>query len=372
MIPKITFKEKSGRLLLKIAVHGKGHGIYETGITIDPTRFNEEQQICGDPEIQKWMTSTSNQLLTSFRPDMTAKRLWMSFLNNQSETSATIKDAFEYYLANMPLRDNSKAVYLSIGRTLAKAGLYKEHLTDVTPSMLRLFMNSLKTSPGSKFNTFVRIKATITRYLKDHRINLAIDFDGIVTKPRHTMKENQWLTLMEVHALLALDLKWALADARDLFCLSCVTGMALADVLQFSKKNIQVINGREFIVYDRVKTGSNCKIPIIEDAKKIIDSREWPVKIKERTFQYNTTKLGKMIGRELHPQLARKTMGALFLEFGFSIEAVSKMLGHSSIMMSQKHYTTISQKKIENEINNVSSLGLVAFSLENDSNWNFR
>src|SRR5690349_11751884 len=158
MIPKITFKEKSGRMLIKIALHGKGFGLYETGIKIDPAKFSEQAQAYGDAEIQAWMTSTHDQLLKQFRPDMTAKRLWMSFLNNQSETSATIKDCFQYFLANMPLKDNSKSVYLSVGRTLAKAGLYDEHLVDVTPSMLRLFMNSLKTSPGSKFNTFIRIK----------------------------------------------------------------------------------------------------------------------------------------------------------------------------------------------------------------------
>lgn len=353
MIPRITFKEKSGRMLIKIAVHGKGHSLYETGIKIDPAKFSEQAQAYGDADIQGWMTSTHDQLLKQFRPDMTAKRLWMSFLNNQSETSATIEDAFQYYLANMPLRDNSKSVYLSIGRTLDKAGLYNEHLVDVTPSILRLFMNSLKTSPGSKFNTFIRIKATITRYLKDHRINLAIDFDNICQKPKHIAKQDQWLTLEEVHALMALDLKWAAADARDLFVLSCFTGMSMADSLQFSKKNIQVINGRKFIVFNRTKTGSNCKVPIIADAKKIIEGRNWPVNIKRRTFQYQVTNIGKMIGRELSTHKARKTYGALMLDMGFSIEAVSKIMGHSTINQTQVTYAVVSQQKIENELNRI-------------------
>ena len=54
-------------------------------------------------------------------------------------------------------------------------------------------------------------------------------------------------------------------------------------------------------------------------------------------------------------------MGALFLEFGFSIETVSKLMGHSTINMTQKHYTTITSKKIENEINSVLNSGLAVF-----------
>lgn len=361
MTPKITFKEKAGKLLLKISIYGRNSGLYDTGITIDRSKFNDYQQISGEVEIQKWMTDVTNELLKQFRPDMTPKRLWMSFLDNQSETSATIRDAFNYYLANMPLRDNSKSVYISIGRVIERAGLYDTSLMDVTPALLRSFMNGLTTSPGSKFNTFVRIKAAITRYLKDHRINLALDFDNIVKKPRYTMKENQWLTLEEVRALLYLDLKWVKAEARDLFVLCCYTGMSISDALKFSKRNIQVIGDREFVVYNRIKTGSQCKVPIFAEAKKIIEGREWPVKIKRRAYMYQVARLGEAIGRELNTHKARKTFGALCLEFKLSIEATSYFLGHASIAVTQRHYTTITQKKIENEINSIALSGLAVF-----------
>ncbi len=364
MIPRITFKEKSGRMLIKIAVHSKGHGLYETGIKIDPSKFSEQAQAYGDAEIQGWMTSTHDQLLKQFRPDMTAKRLWMSFLNNQSETSATIKDAFEYYLANMPLRDNSKSVYLSIGRTLDKAGLYKTHLVDVTPSMLRLYMNSLQTSQGSKFNTFIRIKATITRYLKDHRINLAIDFDDIVKKERYVPKEDEWLTLAEIDTLWEAPLRWSQRDARDLFCLCCVSGMSMSDALKFDpKKHIKVINGYEFFEYIRIKTGSKCTVPVISQAKKIIDSREWPVEMNPKSFQYQVSKtLSKIVGKKLHSHMGRKSAGALFLEFGFSIEATSSFLGHKNYQLTARVYAKITSQKIENEMNRVLTSGTVSFA----------
>lgn len=365
MIPRITFKEKSGRLLLKIAVHGKGHGIYETGITIDPTRFNEEQQICGDPEIQKWMTSTSNQLLTSFRPDMTAKRLWMSFLNNQSETSATIKDAFEYRLENIPLRDNSKSVYLSVGRTLELAGIYTTPLIEVTPALLRSFINGLKTLPSSKFNTLVRIKASITRYVKDHHLNINLDFDGIAPKPRYAIKAyEEWLTLSEIKKLWDTPLKWSKKDARDLFCLSCVSGMAMSDVLTFDPiKHIKIVNGYEFFDFTRTKTGSRCLVPVIAQAKEIIESRAWPVTMKRRSYQYHVTStLGGILGKKLHTHMGRKTSGALFLEFGFSIEATSSFLGHKNYQLTANVYAKITSKKIENEMNRVFASGTVAFT----------
>jgi len=151
-------------------------------------------------------------------------------------------------------------------------------------------------------------------------------------------------------------------DARDLFCLCCFTGMSMSDALAFNpQKHVKERDGRYFIVFSRQKTGSSCEIPVISQAKSIIESREWPVKLNKRAFQYQVANLGDAIGRELNTHMGRKTFGALMLEFGFSIEAVSNMMGHKSIVLTSKTYAPITSKKITNEMDRVANLGLVAF-----------
>lgn len=364
MTPKINFQEKDGHLLIKIYLHRNGRGLYDTGIKINSELWNEEKQRCGDPAVNTWMATTAEELQRTFRPDMTPKRLWGSFINRQSDTTATIKDAFEYHLDNMPLKANSKSVYISIGRTLQHAGIYETPLTEVTPALIRAFINSLKTASSSKFNTMVRIKASLTRYVKDHQLNLQWDFDGIAPKPRYVMKSEDWLTLSDVEKLWNTPLKWSKKDARDLFCLSCVSGMAMSDVLKFDpKKHIKIINGREFFDFTRTKTGSKCTVPVIAQAKEIIESREWPVTMNLRSYQYHVANsLGKIIGKKLHSHMGRKTAGALFLEFGFSIEATSSFLGHQNYQLTAKVYAKITSQKIENEMNRVLASGTVAFT----------
>ncbi len=350
MTPKIKYLERDGRLVIAIYVN-KQRGLYDTGIQINSDLWDEEKQKCGDPSVNTWMVATIETLQKQFRPDITPKRLWASFINGQSETTATIKQCFDYYINNMPLRENSKGVYLSTAKSLQHAGIYQTPLIDVTPALMRSFFNGLKTADSSKFSTLVRIKTALTRYVRDHRLNITFDLDSIVKKPRYTMKENDWLTEPEVQKLLDEPFKFAKKDARDLFCLSCFSGMSVADALLFDpKKHIQEINGRDFIVFNRTKTGVTCRVPVIAQAKAIIESREWPVVINRRSYQRIVSNFDAITGKRMHTHLARKTFGCLFLTFGFSIETVSKLMGHSNTNLTSKIYSRVTQEKVEREL----------------------
>jgi hypothetical protein len=47
---------------------------------------------------------------------------------------------------------------------------------------------------------------------------------------------------------------------------------------------------------------------------------------------------------------ARKTFGTIMLEFGYSIESVSKMMGHSNPLITAQIYSKVTQAKIEREM----------------------
>jgi integrase len=348
---KITYKEKNGKLLIRILVQGEA-GLYNTGLTIDPDLFSEEKQICGETSVQSWMTSTRDELLKLFRPNMTAKRLWMSFIQNQSDGQATIKDCFDYYLANMPLKKASQDLYGYMAKGLKKSGLYEIQLSDFSPAVFREHINGLQVGDSTKFESYHKIKSVITRYIKDHRLKIELDFDGLFKKPRHNMKENDWISNSDIAKLMAAPLTNSKKDVRDLFVLCCYTGMSMADALLFSTENIKMIKGRDYVVYRRVKTGTLCEVPIIKAARELIVSREWPVRLKERNYKYHVAKtLGSILDREgLHSHMARKTFGCIFLEMGFSIETVSKLLGHANILITQRLYAKVTPDKVEREL----------------------
>lgn len=51
----------------------------------------------------------------------------------------------------------------------------------------------------------------------------------------------------------------------------------------------------------------------------------------------------------LSTHVGRKTFGTIALNKGYSIETVSKMLGHNNIKTTQQHYTVVLKKRIVGE-----------------------
>ncbi len=351
MTPKITYKERAGKLLIRIIIHDQSSGLYDTGISINPEQFSEDKQICGDPSIQSWMTSTHSALLNLFRPGMTSKSLWLNLINSLSGSDATIRMALEYYITNMPLRDSTKAVYVSLGNSMMRGNIYETQLADISPALLRQFFKGLNCIDTTKYGMLDKIKAVINRYIRDHRLKYEVDFHDIVKRPKYTAKDAEWLTEEEVQLLRETEFtKNNEPESRDVFCLCCYTGMSMSDGLKFSLDNIKSINGRDYVVYSRTKTGSLCKVPIIKQAREIIDSRTWPVSIAKRTYQTKVMKFSKILNRKVHTHLARHTFGCMFLYLGFSIETVSKLMGHPDIRITQRIYAKVSQEKIEREL----------------------
>ena len=63
-----------------------------------------------------------------------------------------------------------------------------------------------------------------------------------------------------------------IGQIRDIFCFCCLTGLAFADVQQLKPEHIvKDINGMEWIRKARQKTKNMCNIPLLEEARKILD-----------------------------------------------------------------------------------------------------
>ena len=150
---------------------------------------------------------------------------------------------------------------------------------------------------------------------------------------------------------------------RDIFVFSCYTGLAYADVKALKKDNLQVgVDGKKWIYTKRSKTNTPVRIPLLEEAEKILDRYKdhpkvvrneilLPVYSNQKTNQYlkEITKKAK-VKKKLSFHTARHTFATtVTLANGVPIETVSKLLGHTKLSTTQI-YARVIDTKISSDI----------------------
>ena len=107
----------------------------------------------------------------------------------------------------------------------------------------------------------------------------AISKDIITTDPFKSFK-NKKITVKKTplssHELSILENKKfdsdRLNEVRDIFVFQCYTGLAYIDVKQFKKEELKIgIDGKQWIISERQKTGSSITIPLLSKAVEILD-----------------------------------------------------------------------------------------------------
>ena len=145
---------------------------------------------------------------------------------------------------------------------------------------------------------------------------------------------------------------------RDIFIFACYTGLAYADVKALNKNHLQLgIDGRKWIYTRRSKTNTAVRIPLLEEAERILDSynhhpkitgadKLLPVYSNQKTNQYLREVARKVkIRKKLSFHTARHTFATtVTLANGVPIETVSKLLGHHKISTTQIYARVIDSK----------------------------
>lgn len=153
------------------------------------------------------------------------------------------------------------------------------------------------------------------------------------------------------------------AQVRDIFVFSCYTGLAYADVKKLRRDEIvKGIDGELWIFTHRQKTAVASRIPLLPPAvdllnryenhpKCIAESTLLPVLSNQKMNAY-LKEIADVCGiqKDLTFHIARHTFATtVTLLNDVPIETVSKMLGHSSIKMTQ-HYAKILDIKISRDM----------------------
>ena len=214
---------------------------------------------------------------------------------------------------------------------------------------------------------------TSVKYLKNFRkiIKLCIDNEWINKDPFINYKtklqpvDKNFLSEEQLESIINREFKSErLSFVRDVFIFSCFTGLAYVDIKNLKYDDISTnISGARFIKIKRTKTKVDASIPLLPIAENILTKYKdnpkclnqnlvLPILSNQKMNQY-LKEISTLcdIEFDLTFHSARHTFATtVTLNNGVPIETVSKMLGHSTIRMTQ-HYAKILDSKVSNDMN---------------------
>lgn len=145
-----------------------------------------------------------------------------------------------------------------------------------------------------------------------------------------------------------------LQHVADLYIFQSCTGFAYVDLYDFDyTKHVKLVDGKKFIFKHRVKVNSEAIIPLFNATKKILEKYNFQLpKITNQRYNAYLKEVAEIVGinKTLTTHTARKTFANLALNEGFSIEVVSKMLGHCTTSVTQSTYAAVNTTRIESEM----------------------
>ncbi len=207
-------------------------------------------------------------------------------------------------------------------------------------------------------------------------VNLAIKLDELAKDPfklyKRKMKEPEhvYLTMDELEKFETLTYETSGRQlAKDLFQLSCYTGLAYIDIMELTTNNLMFgLNGMHWIVGNRKKSGQKYRVPVLPNAQYVLDkyAQNQEALAREKYFPYlSAQKVNKYlkemaqalnISKNLTFYVARHTFAStVTMAHGVPIETISKMMGHTKISTTQI-YAKLIDSKVGSDMENLKQV----------------
>jgi len=170
-----------------------------------------------------------------------------------------------------------------------------------------------------------------------------------------------------------------LEKVKDVFIFVCYTGLSYSDLIELTPESVtKGIDGKDWIIYHRKKTGVRASIPLLPSAQTIVDKYRFdpecisqhqliPVISNQKLNAY-MVEIADLcdISKHVTMHVGRHTFATtVTLTNGVPIETVSKMLGHRSLKTTQI-YSKVVDTKISKDMEQLE-LTLNAMNLLNGS-----
>ncbi len=375
-------------IYLRITVNGERSEL-SLSRKIDPQKWDvKTQRAIGRSEsartLNDYLDSQENQV----------KRNFNSLLDKQKEISAsvlrdmltgkyqkehTLLSVFELNNNLVEQEEGSKYSRSTIDQyvtTLNRIKLFLEHeykcrdilLSKLDVLFIRKFEIFLKTQYGIEHNT-------IMKHLKQLKkvVHFAQEIGYIEQDPflQHKTAYKQfargYLTIDELSRIEEHKFTIKRLDqVRDVFLFVCYTGLSYSDLKLLTRESLtKGDDGKNWLIFNREKTGVRSSIPLLTQAQTIVDKYEYdpecvvenkllPVKSNQKLNSY-LTEIAEICSIDKHVtmHLGRHTFATtVTLTNSVPIETVSKMLGHNNLKTTQI-YSKVVDTKISEDMDMV-------------------
>ena len=183
-------------------------------------------------------------------------------------------------------------------------------------------------------------------------------------KPKMKNGRREFLTVDELKVLIKTPCRYDIVKKAFLF--SCFTGLRYSDMksLKWSEIHTTADGKARYIEHRQVKTKKTVTIPLSDEALRWmpmqiegIDQVFHELKISPGTVEDVLKEWMKecKIDKHITYHCSRHTAATTLLTLGANLYVVSKLLGHSSIQMTEVYAKIVDQKKVEtmNLVNNL-------------------
>ena len=150
----------------------------------------------------------------------------------------------------------------------------------------------------------------------------------------------------------------AMDVAHDLFIFQMYTGLPYSDAQAFKISDYKWDGQSWNHIGERIKTGVPYVSRLLSPAVAILEKYGWEIpKMDNRVYNHHLKALGQMAGikTNLHTHLARHTFATFMLRNGAKIENVSRMLGHTNIVQTQR-YAKVLAKSVHDDFETIEHL----------------
>ncbi len=228
----------------------------------------------------------------------------------------------------------------------------------------------LKTNTTCQHNAVIKYISNLGKILKIARNNGWMPHDPFRnTNFKYKEVDKPFLSQEELDKIMSKSFSIPrLEKIRDVFLFCCFTGLAFIDVKELKEEDFIEVKGEKWIRKKRQKTKNWSNIPVLPAAQKILDKYVGddecsiygtllPVPSNQKMNAY-LKEIADLCGfkMKLTTHVARHTFATtVTLSNHVSMEAVSKMLGHSSLAMTKK-YARILDNYIADEFKKIKNL----------------
>lgn len=357
----VSSNTKEGLVQLEVLFKGVRR-YFSTGVKVTKNRWSRSGKVTGCmdmivmnrriDEMKRMVDKYIVGLMENEEPfDFDRFKTWMV---SSDEQGIGFVDWVEKRIAERnDIRKSTKRNHMKLVALLSKIGNIRT-FADVTKKNV-MKMDTYLHSTGIRQTTIASYHKFMKTYVHDAMSSGLIEKDPYIGVKIDIGKSvwGRFLTVDEVEAIEKAEMPTeSLKRVKDLFLFQCYTGLAYADLMRFDMS--KAVKGEKYylVTDDRKKTGEGYTVVLMEKAMEIL--KKYDYKLPKMTCEQYNMRLKIMadacgIEKPIASHFGRRTCGMLLLNYGFPIEIVSKVLGHSNIRTTQQAYAKILDRTVENE-----------------------